>query len=71
MAFIEALPGRSKPRVGEKVWTRKVLPTRSPVFMVLIRANDESCHSKPHLVLGLLFMLNLKPMLEEEDIVHG
>jgi len=81
MPFVEASPGCSKPRVREEAWASKVLPTRTPVFdgpgMVFVRANDESRGSEPHLVLGLVFVLNLEPMLKEEVlekeevVVHG
>jgi len=79
--FVEAFPGCSKPRVREEAWASKVLPTRMLVFngpgVVFVQANDESRGDKPHLVLGLVFMLNLKPMLKEEVlekeevVVHG
>ena len=81
MAFVEAFPGRSKPRVREKVWTSEVLSSRTPVFddpgVILIRTDNQNRRGKAHLILGLVFVLNFEPMLEEEVmeeeevVVHG
>jgi hypothetical protein len=81
VAFVEALPWCSEPRVGEEVRTSEVLSTRSPVFdgprVILIRTDDQNRGENPHLILSLVFVLGFEPMLrkevveEEEVVVHG
>ena len=81
VAFVEASPGCSKPRVGEEVWTSEVLSARTPVFngpgVILVRPDDQNCRSEPQLILDLLFVFNFEPMLKEEVleekevVVHG